>query len=63
MPVKLTIEAVAMLMGEKELAWADMRRFVQKKDFIPLVVNFDPRSVTPALRDKVLQSHSAFGSH
>lgn len=51
--VKLTIEAVATLFGEKELSWADLRRFVQKKDFIPLVVNFDPKSVTPALREKV----------
>ena len=42
-----------MLTGEKELSWTELRRFVQKKDFISLVVNFDPRSVTPALRDKV----------
>lgn len=51
--VKLTIEAVATLFGEKDLDWADLRRFVQKKDFIPMVVNFDPKSVTPALRAKV----------
>lgn len=52
-PVKVTLEAVAMMMGESASGWPDLRRFVQRKDFISLVVNYDSASLTPAMREKV----------
>ncbi len=51
--VRITIEAVATLLGETSLSWTDLRRFVQKKDFISQVANFDPLSISPAVREKV----------
>lgn len=54
-PVKLTLEAVAYMMGEGASAtsWIELRKFVQRKDFISLIVNYDSATLTPALRDKV----------
>lgn len=42
-----------MLMGETAVSWPDLRRFVQGKDFISMIVSYDSSLVTSALRDKV----------
>jgi hypothetical protein len=57
-PVKLTLEAVAHMIGESASAgnWLELRKVVQRKDFISLIVSFDSASLTPALREKVRRS-------
>jgi dynein heavy chain 1 len=39
--VKLTLECVAMMMGESSVDWADVRKLIAKADFIPNIINFD----------------------
>ena len=39
--VKLTLECVALMMGEKNVEWADVRKLLSKGDFIPSILNFD----------------------
>ena len=57
-PVKLTLEAVAVLMGEgAATSWADLRRFVQRKDFISLIVNYESSSLTPSLRAQLMKNY------
>ncbi len=50
-PVRLTLEAVMILLNEGKAAqggeWNDVRRVIRRDDFISTVVNFDPESITP----------------
>lgn len=39
--VKLTLECVALMLGEKNIEWADVRKLLSKGDFIPSILNFD----------------------
>ena len=39
--VKLTLECVAIMLGEKKTDWADVRKLLSKSDFIPSILNFD----------------------
>ncbi|KAL3939676.1 MAG: hypothetical protein SGBAC_005637 [Bacillariaceae sp.] len=39
--VKLTLECVAILLGEKRTEWADVRKLLSKSDFITNILNFD----------------------
>jgi dynein heavy chain 1 len=39
--VKLTLECVALMLGEKSVEWADVRKLLSKTDFIPSILNFD----------------------
>ena len=39
--VRMTLEAVAIMMGERKLEWADVRKMLQKSDFIPGILDFD----------------------
>jgi len=39
--VKLTLECVAIMMGETNVGWADIRKVLAKTDFIPTIINFD----------------------
>jgi len=39
--VKLTLECVAIMLGEKKIEWTDVRKILSKTDFIPNIVNFD----------------------
>lgn len=39
--VKLTLECVAMMMGESSVDWAEVRKLIAKTDFIPNIINFD----------------------
>lgn len=48
-PVRITLEAVMILLGEKAMEWNDIRKAIQKSDFISTVVNFEPESVTPKM--------------
>ncbi|KDO30766.1 hypothetical protein SPRG_04667 [Saprolegnia parasitica CBS 223.65] len=48
--VRLTLEAVAIMLGESALDWADLRKFIRKDDFIASVVNFDSEKLTAKQR-------------
>jgi dynein heavy chain 1, cytosolic len=39
--VKLTLECVAIMMGEQKIEWADVRKMLGKSDFITNVLEFD----------------------
>ena len=39
--VKLTLECIAMMMGERKLEWTDVRKLLSKSEFIPSILNFD----------------------
>eukprot|EP00957_Ditylum_brightwellii_P037322 2824647-Ditylum_brightwellii.AAC.1 len=44
--VKLTLECVAIMLGEKKIEWADVRKLLSKSDFIPSILNFDVDKLT-----------------
>jgi len=46
-PVRLTLEAVLILLGEEKRDWNDVRKVIRRDDFIATVVNFDPEGITP----------------
>lgn len=39
--VKLTLECVAIMLGETKVDWADVRKLLSKTDFIPSIIDFD----------------------
>jgi dynein heavy chain 1 len=39
--VKLTLECVAIMLGEKSVEWADVRKLLAKSEFIPSILSFD----------------------
>jgi dynein heavy chain 1, cytosolic len=39
--VKLTLECVAIMLGETKVDWADVRKLLSKADFIPSIIDFD----------------------
>ena len=39
--VKLTLECVAIMLGERRIEWADVRKMLSKGDFINNILNFD----------------------
>lgn len=51
--VQSTMEMVATMMGEKNIEWGELRKFIRRDDFISTVVNFDPMTLTPKLIRKV----------
>eukprot|EP01039_Chlorochromonas_danica_P002781 gene2781-3035_t len=45
--VRLTMEMVAVMIGETNTEWNEIRKIIRRDDFITTVVNFDPLSLTP----------------
>lgn len=39
--VKLTLECVAIMLGETKVEWTDVRKLLSKADFIPSIIEFD----------------------
>lgn len=39
--VKLTLECVAIMLGETKVEWTDVRKIIAKAEFIPSILNFD----------------------
>lgn len=39
--VKLTLECVAIMLGESKVEWADVRKLLSKTDFIPSIIDFN----------------------
>ncbi|KAK1747403.1 dynein heavy chain [Skeletonema marinoi] len=44
--VKLTLECVAIMLGEKKTDWADVKKMLAKKDFIPSILDFNVDNLT-----------------
>jgi dynein heavy chain 1 len=51
--VRMTVEAVAVMLGETSLEWGDLRRFIRRDDFISQVVNFDSEKLTSRQRNTI----------
>jgi dynein heavy chain 1 len=43
--VVLTLECVAIMLGETSIDWADVRKLLAKSDFIPSILSFDGERV------------------
>jgi dynein heavy chain 1 len=43
--VVLTLECVAIMLGETSVDWADVRKLLAKSDFIPSILSFDGKRV------------------
>jgi dynein heavy chain 1, cytosolic len=44
--VKLTLECVAIMLGESKVEWADVRKLLSKTDFIPSIIEFNADKLT-----------------
>jgi dynein heavy chain 1 len=59
--VKLTLECVAIMLGETTLEWTDVRKLLAKADFIPNILNFDADNLSAKqlklVRDKYLDGN------
>ncbi|RHY29832.1 hypothetical protein DYB32_004823 [Aphanomyces invadans] len=55
--VRLTLEAVAIMLGEASLDWADLRKFIRKDDFIASVVHFDSEKLTAKQRSTIQKDY------
>ncbi|KAF9438119.1 hypothetical protein BGZ76_009650 [Entomortierella beljakovae] len=52
--VKLAMESVCTLLGNKLDSWKTVQGIIRREDFIASIVNFDtPRKMTPFLREKM----------
>lgn len=59
--VKLTLECVAIMLGETSVEWAEVRKLLSKTDFIPNIINFDADKLSSKqiklVRDKYLDGN------
>jgi len=49
-PVQLAMEAVCFMLHGKQLDWAQIRRSIVEAGFIPSIVGFDSKRITPKMR-------------
>ena len=42
--VKLTLECIAIMLGQKSVEWTDVRKLLAKPEFIPSILSFDGMS-------------------
>jgi dynein heavy chain 1 len=64
--VRLTLEIVAVMMGESKLEWGEIRKILSRNDFIPSILNFDVDTLTQKqiriVQDKYLGGHPDLSS-
>jgi dynein heavy chain 1 len=48
--VRITMEAVCILLGKGKQPWPEIRKIIREKDFISSVMNFDSEAITDAAR-------------
>lgn len=64
--VVLTLECVAIMLGETSVDWADVRKLLAKSEFIPSILSFDGKhvlfGVLPPLSRSLLNSWLRFRS-
>ena len=59
--VQLTLECVAIMLGEKNTDWKDVKKLLGKKDFIPSIINFDVDKLTKR-QTKIVQDKYLAGN-
>jgi len=59
--VRLTLECVAIMLGEKKVEWQYVRKLLAKSEFIPSILNFNANSLSPKqtkiVREKYLDGN------
>ncbi|MGK3739717.1 MAG: dynein heavy chain 1 [Bacillariaceae sp.] len=59
--VRLTLECVAIMLGETKVEWGAVRKLLAKSEFIPSILNFDANSLSPKqiklVREKYLDGN------
>lgn len=53
----MVVEAVCVVLGEKDLEWGVLRRRLRTKDFIPRLLEFDARTMTAKSCKKLEKSY------
>lgn len=53
--VKVAVEAICLLLGEKAPDWKAIRALLVKDDFIPRILQFNTEAITPEITDKMKQ--------
>lgn len=53
--VKVAMEAICLLIGERALDWKAIRAVLVKDDFIPRILQFNTDSITPEITEKMRQ--------
>ncbi|KAL3112905.1 hypothetical protein niasHT_015611 [Heterodera trifolii] len=53
--VKIAMEAICLLLGEKQTEWKSIRAILVKDDFIPRILQFNTDSITPEITEKMKQ--------
>lgn len=53
--VKIAVEAICLLLGEKVSNWREIRGILVKEDFIPRIVQFNTETITPEITEKMKQ--------
>lgn len=53
--VKVAVEAICLLLGEKAPDWKAIRALLVKDDFIPRILQFNTEAITPEITDKMRQ--------
>ena len=48
--VRMTMEAVMVLLGAGKLDWSGIRKKIMERDFIPSIINFDSEKINPKVR-------------
>lgn len=51
--VKLAVESICLLLGEKCSNWKEIRAVLVKEDFIPRIVQFNTDAITPEIVEKM----------
>ena len=51
--IQWTLEMVAIMIGEQDLNWTELRKVIRRDDFISIVANFDPSSLDVRAVSKV----------
>jgi dynein heavy chain 1, cytosolic len=55
--VQLTMEMICIMIGEKNLDWTEIRKVIRREDFISIIVNFDPMSLSSKQISKVQEDY------
>lgn len=59
--VKLTLEILAIMLGEKKIEWSDIRKMLGNSQFIPNILNFNVDKLTARqikiVQDKYIKGH------
>ena len=53
--VKLAVESICLLLGEKVNTWKDIRAILVKDDFIPRIIQFKTDAISPEITEKMKQ--------